>query len=61
MKINNEQKPIRIRGNVQLLLENLFKKFPLILNQSTRRDRNAIRTRFSSYKCTINNKKNSFY
>ena len=40
----------------QLLLENLIKKFFLILIESTQSDRNATRSKFLSYKCTLNNK-----
>ena len=38
------------------LLENLLKKFPLMSPESRRRERNTIRFKFSSYKCTVNNK-----
>ena len=56
MKDMNEQKNICMWGNVQLLLENVLKKLPLILSESTWRDRNAIKPEFLAYKCTINNK-----
>ena len=42
--------------NYTTLLANLLKKFPLILTESTGRDRNAIRIMFASYKCIVNNK-----
>ena len=55
MKDNNEKKKnIRTRGIVRHLLENLLKKLPLILIESTWRD--AIRLNSLSQKCTVNNK-----
>ena len=41
MKNNNEQKNIRTEEMYKHLLENLLKRFPLLLIESTRRDRNT--------------------
>ena len=48
MKKKNEQKNIRTRGIVQHLLENLPKEIPLLLTESTWRDKNAIRPKYLS-------------
>ena len=58
MKNNSKQKNMRMLENVELLLVNLFKKFILILIEPARRDKNTTRSKFSSYKCTANNKTN---